>query len=81
MSYLYVYAAQVNRQKLNEIIDAFKDQMKIKIHYSPLQRFWHNALDYTYMHTMLACLRDSITYMRQVVIHTMDYVDAATTNI
>ena len=36
---------------------------------------------YIYMHTILACLRDSLTYMRQVAIHTMDYVDAATTYV
>ena len=29
---------------------------------------------------ILAYLRDSLTYMRQVAIHKMDYVDAATTN-
>ena len=34
-----------------------------------------------YMCTILAYLRDSLTYMRQVAIHTMDYVDTATTNI
>ena len=33
------------------------------------------------MYTTLAYLRDSLTYMRQVAIHTMNYVDAATTNI
>ena len=33
------------------------------------------------MSTILAYLRDSLIYMRQVAIHTMDYVDAATTNI
>ena len=33
------------------------------------------------MCTTLACLRDSLTYMRQVAIHIMDYVDAARTNI
>ena len=36
---------------------------------------------YIYIHTILAFLRYSLTYMRQVAIHTMDYVDAATTNI
>ena len=33
------------------------------------------------MCTILAYLRDSLSYMRQVAICTMDYVDAATTNI
>ena len=36
---------------------------------------------YIYMHTILAYIRDSPTYKRQVATHTMDYVDAATTNI
>ena len=36
---------------------------------------------YIYMHIILEYLRDSLTYMRQVAIHTMDYVDAATTNV
>ena len=34
-----------------------------------------------FMCTIVAYLRDSLTYMRQVAIHTMDYVDAATTYI
>ena len=36
---------------------------------------------YIYMCTILAYLRDSLTYMRQIAVHTMDCVDAATTNI
>ena len=36
---------------------------------------------YIYMHTILAYLRDSLTYMRQVAIHMIDYVDVATTNV
>ena len=36
---------------------------------------------YIYIFTILAYLRDSLTYMRQVAIHMKDYVDAATTNI
>ena len=34
-----------------------------------------------YMCTILAYLRGSLTYMRQVAIHMMNYVDAATTNV
>ena len=34
-----------------------------------------------YMCTILAYLTDSLTYLRQVVIHTMDYVDTATSNV
>ena len=36
---------------------------------------------YIYMHTILAYLRDSLTYMRQVAIHMMEYVNVATTNV
>ena len=36
---------------------------------------------YIYMYNILAYLRDSLTYMRQIAIHMMDYVHAATTNI
>ena len=36
---------------------------------------------YIYTYTILAYLRASLTYMRQVTIHILDYVDAATTNI
>ena len=36
---------------------------------------------YIYMITILGYPRDSLTYMRQVAIHMMDYVDAATTNV
>ena len=36
---------------------------------------------YIYMCAILASLRDSHTYMRQVAIHMNDYVDAANTNV
>ena len=36
---------------------------------------------YIDMHTILAYLGVSLTYMRQVAIHIMDYVDVATTNM
>ena len=34
-----------------------------------------------HIHSILANLRDSLYYMREVTTHTMDYVDAATTRI
>ena len=36
---------------------------------------------YIYIPTILASLRDSPIYMRQVAIHTINYVDAATTDV
>ena len=34
-----------------------------------------------HIHSILANLRDSLYYMRQVAMHVMDYIDAATTGI
>ena len=36
---------------------------------------------YIYMCTILAYLRDFLTYMRQVAIHMMDYDDGATIGV
>ena len=79
------YAAQVNRQTLNEVIDALQrlneDLNKLfNITKFPMQCIRCQQM-YIYMPTILAYLRDSLTCMRQISIHMMDYVDAATTNI
>ena len=44
---------------------------------------WHPGYHqiYTYACTILIYLRNSLTYMRHVTTHTMDYIDAAMTNI
>ena len=34
-----------------------------------------------HLHSFLANLRDSLYYMRQIAMHAMDYIDAATTSI
>ena len=79
------YAAKVNRQKFNEIMDA---QQRSNIY---LDRLFHSTevltqcircqQMYIYMCIILTYLTDSLTYMRQVVVHTMDYVDPASTNV
>ena len=79
------YAAQVNRQKLNEIIDPLQRSNEdldrlLNITEVLTQCITYQQM-YIYMNTILAYLRDSLTYMRQIAIHTMNYVDAATTNI
>ena len=79
------YAAQVKRQKLNEILDALQRTNEdlnrlFNITEVLTQYIIYKQMD-IYLHTILAYLRDSFTYMRQVDIHTMDYVDAATTSI
>ena len=79
------YAAQVNRQKLNEIIDALqrsnKDLNRLFNITEVLAQCIRYQEMYIYMHTILAYCRDSITYMRQVAIPIMDYVDATTPNL
>ena len=78
-------SAQVNRQKANEIIDALQrsngNLNKLFNITEVLTQFFRYQQMYIYMHTILAYLRDPLTYMRQVAIHMMDYVDAAFTNI
>ena len=79
------YTGQVNKKKLNEMMDALQRSNK------DLNRLFNITLIltqhiryqwmYISMYTILPYLRDSLTYMRQVAIHMMDYVVAATTNI
>ena len=72
------YIAQVNSQKLIEVMNALQRSNE------DLDRLFsitESQQMYIYMCTILAYLRDSLTYMRQVAIHTMDYVDAAITNV
>ena len=79
------YAAQVNRQNLNEIIDALQrsneDLDRLFNITEVLTQCIRYQQMYIYMHTILSYLRDSLTYMRHIVIQTVDYVDAATTNV
>ena len=80
-----IYATQVNRQKLNEIMDALQESNEDLDRLFNITEVLTQCIRYQqmfiYMHTILAYLRDSLTYMRQVPIHMMDYVDAATSNV
>ena len=76
---------QVNGQKLNEVMDALQKankDMNILFNITDilLQHLKYHQI-YTYAHTILTHLRDCLKYMRQVATDTMDYVDAATTNV
>ena len=79
------YTAQVNKHKLNEIIDALQrsneDLDKLFNITDVLIQCIRYQQIYIYMHIILAYLTDSLTYTRQVTIHIMDYVDPATTNV
>ena len=80
------YAAEVKRHKLNKIIDdpqrsnEYLEKRLLSITEVLTQCITYQQM-YIYKHTILAYLRDSLMYMRQVAIHVMDYVDAAMTNI
>ena len=78
-------ATQVNRQHINILMDAIK---KTHQDVTPLYNIIHSlysSLSYQQMilHTqsILGNLWDSLCYMREVAIHTMDYIDTATTGI
>ena len=79
------YAAQVDRQKLNETIDALQrsnDDLDRLFNITEVltQHIRYQQM-HIYMHTILAYLRDSLTYIRLIAIHVMDCVDTATTNV
>ena len=79
------YAIQVNRQKLNEVMDvlhmANEDVSTLFNITDILMQCLRHQQIYTYACTILAYLRDPLMYMRQVAIHIIDYVDAAMTNM
>ena len=79
------YAAQVNRQKLNEVMGTLQrsnESLDRPFNITEvLTQYIRYQQMYIYMHTILAYPRDSLTYMRQVAINMMDFVDAVTTNV
>ena len=70
------YTAKVNRQKLNEVIDAIQrsneDLNRLFNITEVLTQCIRYQQMYIYMPNILAYLRNSLTYMRLVAIHTMD---------
>ena len=77
------YAAQVNRQHINIIMDKVDETVKdvnnlynLTTSLATSLRYYHLIL---HIRSVLANLWDSLFYIRPVSMHTMDYVDAATT--
>ena len=79
------YATQVNRQDINAIMEVVE-----RIHNDITSLFNITCLIYTcinyqqillHVHSILANLRNSLYCMRQIAVHAMDYIDAATTGI
>ena len=79
------YAAQVNRQKMNKVMDDLQRSNEDLDRLFNITKVVTKCINYTqmynYMCTILAYLGDCLIYMRQVGIPMMDYVDAATTNV
>ena len=79
------YAIEVNRQHINIVIDAV-DRMQEDINnlYNITNSLYNSLSYYQFMlhiHSILANHRNSLLYMREVSMCTMDYIDAATTRI
>ena len=79
------YATQVNRQPMNIVMNAAE---KTHQDVTTLYNFIHSlysSLSYQqivlHVCPILANLRDSLYYMREVALHTIDYIDATTTEI
>ena len=79
------YAAEVNRHILNEMLDTLQrsneDLNRLFNITEVLTQHIRYKQMYIYMYSILAYLRDSLTFMRQVAMHTVNNMDAATTSI
>ena len=79
------YTTQVNRQHINLVMEAVERTLQdittlYNIIRSPYTyQNYHQIVLCT--HLILANLRDSLCYMKQVAMHVMDYIEAATTGI
>ena len=79
------YASCINRQHINVVMEAVQ-----RTHNDVTTLFNIISLIYTlvnyqqillHIHSILANLRGSLYYMRQIAMHVVDYIDAATTGI
>ena len=77
------YAAQINRQHINIIMDKVDETVHDVNNLYNLTTSLATSLSYyqliLHIRSVLANLWDSLFYIRTVSMHTMDYIDAATT--
>ena len=77
------YSTQGNRQHINIVMDAVEGTHQDITTFYNITSSLYNSLSYQqiilYICSILANLRDSLYYMREVTMHAMDYIDAATT--
>ena len=79
------YATQVNRQHINIIMDAVDKMVQDVNNLYNITTLLYTSLSYhqlvLHIRSVLANLWDSLSYIRTFSIHTMDYVNTATTGI
>ena len=79
------YATQVNRQHVNILMDAMENTHQDVTTLYNITHSLYSSLSYQQiiLHTrsISGNLQDSLYYMREVALHTMDYIDTATTGI
>ena len=79
------YAMQVNRQHINAVMETVQRTHNDVTTLFNITSSIYNFINYQqillYLHSILANLRDTLYYMRQIAMHAMDYIDAATTSI
>ena len=79
------YAMQVKRQHIHLVMDAVeRTHHDFTMLYNITNSLYTNLNYQQIVHhicSILANLRDSLYYMRQVTMHAMDYIDAVTTGI
>ena len=77
------YAAQVNRHSINILMDKVDENSWDVNNLYNLTTLLAISLSYhqivLYIRSILANLQDSLSYIKTVSTHTMDYIDAATT--
>ena len=77
------YAVQVNRQHINIILDTVDNMVHDINNLYNITTSLHNSLSYhqlvLHLTSVIANLWDSLSYIRAVSMHTMDYIDVATT--
>ena len=77
------YTAQVNRHSINVIMDTVDETVHDVNNLYNLTTSLATSLSYhqliLHIRSILANLQDSLSYIRTVSMHTIDYIDAATT--
>ena len=79
------YATQINRQHINILMDTTeKTHHDITTLYNIMHSLY-SSISYQqiilHIRSILANLQDSLHYIQEIAMHTMDYIDAATTGI